>query len=217
MAQRAEIEYAGVRCGIMDQMASSLADTDHALFLDTRTLETRLRAAAGGHARCWCSTPASPRSLAGSGYNERRARMRGGGARCSASPALRDVDRRRPRSKRCPTRCAAAPATSSPRTRACCAPPSGVDAPSFGRLMNASHASLRDDYEVSMPELDPLVALLQAQPGGVRRAPDRRRLRRRLRRAVRAGPHADVAARGAGDYRRLGGRGRLLVPPEHLA
>ena len=42
MAQRAEIEYAGVRCGIMDQMASSLADTEHALFLDARSLETRL-------------------------------------------------------------------------------------------------------------------------------------------------------------------------------
>ena len=42
MAQRAEIEFAGVRCGIMDQMASSLADTEHALFLDARTLETRL-------------------------------------------------------------------------------------------------------------------------------------------------------------------------------
>jgi galactokinase len=49
MAQRAEIDYAGVRCGIMDQMASSLADTEHALFLDARSLETRPVVAAGGN------------------------------------------------------------------------------------------------------------------------------------------------------------------------
>ena len=58
MAQRAEIEHAGVRCGIMDQMASSLADTSRALFLDTRTLEralVRCRRAAP----CWCSIRAS--------------------------------------------------------------------------------------------------------------------------------------------------------------
>jgi galactokinase len=42
LAQQAEIQYAGVRCGIMDQMASSLADTNSMLFLDTRTLERRV-------------------------------------------------------------------------------------------------------------------------------------------------------------------------------
>ena len=42
LGQRAEIEYAGVRCGIMDQMAASLAETRRALFLDTRTLERKL-------------------------------------------------------------------------------------------------------------------------------------------------------------------------------
>jgi galactokinase len=40
----------------------------------------------------------------------------------------------------------------------------GVDAGTFGQLMNASHASLRDDYEVSVPELDRLVDLLQRHP-----------------------------------------------------
>lgn len=42
LGQQAEIQYAGVQCGIMDQMASSLADTEHMLFLDTRTLERRV-------------------------------------------------------------------------------------------------------------------------------------------------------------------------------
>jgi galactokinase len=41
----------------------------------------------------------------------------------------------------------------------------GVDAQRFGELMNASHQSLRDDYEVSIPELDQLVGLLREQPG----------------------------------------------------
>mgnify|MGYP002720570588 FL=1 len=40
----------------------------------------------------------------------------------------------------------------------------GADAAAFGQLMNASHASLRDDYEVSHPQVDALVALLQAHP-----------------------------------------------------
>ena len=45
----------------------------------------------------------------------------------------------------------------------------GADGAELGRLMNASHASLRDDYEVSIPELDGLVSLLQEQHGRSRR------------------------------------------------
>ena len=88
----------------------------------------------------------------------------------------------------------------------------GVDAARFGALMNASHASLRDDYEVSVPALDRLVALLQASPevhgarltgagfGGACVA-------------LCASASVDhVAARVLRDYGRQGGRGRLLVP-----
>ena len=84
MAQRAEIEYAGVRCGIMDQMASSLADTEHALFLDTRTLATPAAAAAARHARCWC-IDSGIAALAGRQRLQRAPRrVRGGRARGSA-------------------------------------------------------------------------------------------------------------------------------------
>ena len=83
--------------------------------------------------------------------------------------------------------------------------------------MNESHASLRDDYEVSIAELDRLVSLLQEHPavhgakltgagfGGACVA------------ICAADRIADVAAEVLGDYRRLGGRGRLLAPPELLA
>jgi len=86
-------------------------------------------------------------------------------------------------------------------------------ATTLGEMMNASHASLRDDYEVSIPELDRLVSLLQEHPavfgakltgagfGGACVA---------VCEAERIG---DVAAEVLGDYRRLGGRGRLLAPP----
>ena len=91
------------------------------------------------------------------------------------------------------------------------------DAATLGRLMNASHASLRDDFEVSVPELDRLVSLLQEHPavygakltgagfGGACVA---------VCDAERMG---DAAREVLGDYRRLGGRGRLLAPPELLA
>jgi galactokinase len=71
MAQRAEVEYAGVRCGIMDQMAASLADTEHALFLDARTLATRLWPLPAGAAVLVLDSGV-PRALVNSGFNQRR-------------------------------------------------------------------------------------------------------------------------------------------------
>jgi galactokinase len=89
---------------------------------------------------------------------------------------------------------------------------SGVDAPAFGALMNASHASLRDDYEVSVPALDALVALLQRHPavfgarltgagfGGACVA------------LCQAGAEARVARDVLPRYAAQGGHGRRLVP-----
>jgi galactokinase len=161
IAQRAEIEHAGVRCGIMDQMAASLADTQHALWLDTMTLERRLVALPRGSAVLVLDSGIA-RTLAGSGYNERRGECEEA-ARWLGVRSLREVDdlaateglpeplRRRARH------------VISENARVLqavqCADPAR-----FGVLMNASHASLRDDYAVSVPELDRLVAMLQAHP-----------------------------------------------------
>lgn len=163
LAQRAEIEYAHVRCGIMDQMASSLAATDRALLIDTRSLERRDVPLPAGSAVLVLDSGVA-RTLAGSGYNQRRSECEAA-ARALGVASLRDVQslaqiealadpllRRRARHV----------FTENARVlqAADC-----KDAAEFGRLMNASHASLRDDYEVSTPELDLLVRWLQAEEG----------------------------------------------------
>lgn len=161
LAQRAEIEDAGVHCGVMDQMASSLATADSMLFLDTRSLQRRLLPLPEG-TQVLVIDSGMPRTLAGSKYNERRAECEAA-ARALGVKALRDVDdvtaveslpeplRRRARH------------VVSENQRVLRAT-TGIGANEFGVLMNASHDSLRDDYEVSIPELDKLVNLLREQP-----------------------------------------------------
>lgn len=160
LAQRAEIEYAGVRCGILDQMASSLGRANQMLFLDTRTLERRLLPLPAGHLIVIDSGVA--RTLATSGYNERRSECERA-ASILGVPALRD-ETTLDRIDRLPSpldRRARHIITENARVLEAVR---GVDSPRFGELMNDSHASLRDDYEVSVPPLDTLVRLLQEHP-----------------------------------------------------
>jgi len=88
----------------------------------------------------------------------------------------------------------------------------GVSPERFGELMNASHDSLRDDYEVSIPELDKLVAALQAAPGV---------LGARLTGAgfggacvalCRAGQAQQAAQTALSNYNKEGRKGRILIP-----
>ena len=161
MAQRAEIEHAGVRCGIMDQMASSLADTSRALFLDTRTLERALVSLPPSSAVLVLDSGIA-RSLAASGYNERRAQCEAAARRLEL-PALRDVlDESELDVLPQPLRRRARHVYTE--NRRVLSALDGVSAELFGQLMNESHASLRDDYEVSIAPLDTLVALLAAHP-----------------------------------------------------
>jgi galactokinase len=158
IAQRAEIEYAGVRCGIMDQMASSLADTSRALLLDTRSLERRFVPLPAGGAVLVLDSGIA-RSLAASGYNERRSECEQA-AQLLGLSSLRDVET--------VAQLGSLPERLLRRARHVVTENArvlqAVDCKSpqeFGKLMNASHASLRDDYEVSTVGLDKLVALLQ--------------------------------------------------------
>lgn len=155
-----EHQYAGVKCGVMDQMASSLAGTDTMLLIDTRSLERRSVPFPAG-AEVLVIDSGVARRLAESGYNERRAQVEEA-ARLLGVKELRDVQDVR-----------AVEGLSSPlreRARHVVSENARVlagletDAAAFGKLMNASHASLRDDYEVSHPQVDELVRLLQAQP-----------------------------------------------------
>ena len=89
LAHQAEVRFAGVRCGIMDQMVSSLGAPDHMLFLDTRTLERALLPLPSA-SELMVIDSGVPRSLAASGYNTRRAECEAA-ARSLGVAALRDV------------------------------------------------------------------------------------------------------------------------------
>ncbi|MDD5462461.1 MAG: galactokinase [Methylococcales bacterium] len=161
LAQQAEVRFAGVRCGIMDQMASSLADEQHMLFLDTRTLERRLLPFPE-QSELVVLDSGVPRRLSSSAYNQRRAECEAAARELNVQ-TLRDINDvalaetlPEPLNRR-------ARHVVSENRRVLDAV-SGASAAEFGVLMNASHASLRDDYEVSIPELDCLVELLQHHP-----------------------------------------------------
>jgi galactokinase len=146
----------------MDQMAASLADTANMLWLDTRTLERRL-VPFPPRTRAIVLHCGVPRSLAASGYNERRRECEAA-ARALGVASLRDVDD--------VEALRGLPAPLDRRARhvlhenaRVLEAAAGVTAERFGALMSASHASLRDDYEVSIPALDALVESLEQQPG----------------------------------------------------
>jgi galactokinase len=162
-AQEAEIRYAGVQCGIMDQMASSLADTGHMLFLDTRTLERRVLPMPKRTELIVIDSGVA-RTLATSKYNERFAECREA-ARLLGVPMLRDVTDVAALNALPVTLQRRARHVVTENARVLAAVADGVDGPAFGKLMNASHASLRDDYEVSVPALDTLCDMLRAEPG----------------------------------------------------
>jgi galactokinase len=161
-AQRAEIEYAGVRCGILDQMAVSVGQPGQMLFLDTRSLQSRLvPLPPGGELAIFDS--GVPRSLAASAYNERRRECEAAAAALGVT-SLRDVPD--------PARVESLPSPLRERARHVLGENArvleavrGVPAQRFGELMLESHRSLRDDYAVSIAALDTLVESVMAQPG----------------------------------------------------
>jgi galactokinase len=209
IAQQAEIRHAGVRCGIMDQMASSLADPAHMLFLDTRSLERRLVPLPAG-AEVLVLDSGVPRALAASGYNRRRAECEEAAQRLGVA-ALRDVSdpgeverleepwRRRARHV----------VTENRRVLEAL---SAGSAARFGELMHASHRSLALDYEVSTLELDLLCELL----GNCREVYGARLTGAGFGGACvalcRTGSARTVARRVLERYRKSAHKGRLLVP-----
>jgi galactokinase len=159
LAQQAEIEYAGVSCGIMDQMASSLGSADMMLFLDTLTLEHRLLPLPSG-AELLVVDSGVPRELANSPYNRRREECAAAAEKMGVR-LLREItgldrlaDLPHPLDRR-------AKHVISENARVIAA--TSADAPVFGKLMNESHSSLSDDFEVSVPPVDALVRFLQSR------------------------------------------------------
>ena len=210
-AQRAEIDYAGVHCGIMDQMASSLADTERALLLDTRTLARRFVNLPPGSAVLVLDSGIA-RSLAASGYNTRRAECEQA-AQLLGVASLRDIDR--------VNQLASLPESLHRRARHVVTENARVleavnctEASAFGELMNASHASLRDDYEVSTPGLDALVALLQEQDGVFGARLTGAGFGGACVALCESGAMQTVARAVLAAYQKAGGAGRQLVPSD---
>ncbi|NPV55241.1 MAG: galactokinase [Anaerolineae bacterium] len=170
---RAEQDYVGVRCGIMDQFACACGVAEHALYLDTRSLEWQPLPLPSG-ATIIIADSGVRRALADSAYNQRRQACEQAVHLLRASlpglRALRDVspaqlDQLHSLLPPIVARRARHVVTECERVRQALNCLQRGDAAGFGALMFAGHASLRDLYEVSTPELDTLVAIAGALPG----------------------------------------------------
>jgi galactokinase len=173
-AQAAEQTYVGTQCGIMDQLVVALGRHDHALFIDCRSLHTDdVPCAFPGATILVCDTQVK-HELAASAYNERRRECETSVAMLRAAlpqlRALRDLSRqeldahREILSETLRRRCRHV-VSENARTLDAVRAMARDDLAELGRLMVASHLSLRFDYEVSCAELDLSVDLATAVRG----------------------------------------------------
>jgi galactokinase len=173
LCQRAENEFVGTRCGIMDQFISALGQQDHALLIDCRSLDYRAVPVPAG-AKLVIGDTGVRRGLVTSEYNTRRAQCEEGVALLQhALPgitALRDVTPAQLEAHRdllpeaVYRRCRHV-VTENARVLQAVAAMEAGDLRTLGQRLNDSHTSLRDDYEVSCPELNAMVEIAQRQPG----------------------------------------------------
>lgn len=174
LGQKAENGFVGVSCGIMDQYAVAMGRPEQAMYLDTATLECKYVPLELGENGLLIMDTRKKRSLAGSKYNERRSECE------NALRALRtkldistlgdldtatfeknaylitnETERRRAKHA----------VTENERTKLAITAMEKGDIAELGRLLHASHKSLRDDYEVSCRELDILVSEAEKHEG----------------------------------------------------
>lgn len=173
-SQKAENEFVGMNCGIMDQFAVGMGKKDCAILLDCNTLSYRYSKLALDGCSIVITNTNKTHSLVTSAYNERRTQCESAlkalqkvkpikalGELTNAefdaiASAIPDpVERRRARHA----------VYENNRTLEAVKALEANDVKRFGELMNASHVSLRDDYEVTGPELDTLAELAWQQDG----------------------------------------------------
>lgn len=174
IGQQSENEYNGVNCGIMDQFAVAMGKKDYAIFLDTSDLSYTYAPIKLDHARIVIASSNKKRGLGDSKYNERRAECEAALAELQkvvdikslgdlteeAFEQYKDAIKDETRKKR-----AKHAVYENQRTIQAVAALETNDIAKFGQLMNASHVSLRDDYEVTGKELDTLVEEAWKIPG----------------------------------------------------
>ena len=174
IGQEAENRYCGMNCGIMDQFASAMGKKDHAIFLDTATLQYEYAPVALTDAKIVIVNSKVKHSLVTSAYNDRRR---------ESEEALKDLQKVLPiqtlgdlseaefdahaDAVKDPVnrRRAKHAVYENQRTIKAVAALKAGDLAAFGQLINQSHASLRDDYETSCPEVDVLQQLAVSVPG----------------------------------------------------
>ena len=174
MGQYGENQFNGMNCGIMDQFAIAMGKKNHAIFLDTATLEYEYAPIQMEGAKIVIAASNKKRRLTDSKYNERRA---------ECEEALRDIQEQKDipslgalsceefeqlkaavKNPVCRKRAKHA-VYENQRTIQAVAALKNNDLETFGKLMNESHVSLRDDYEVTGKELDTLVEAAWEQKG----------------------------------------------------
>lgn len=173
LGQTAENKYNGMNCGIMDQFASAMGKKEHAIFLDTNTLDFEWVPVNLGNYKLVITNSMVKHSLVSSAYNDRRRECEKGllmlqrALDISSLGELTDgqfeVNKYLISDETIQRRVRHA-VSENQRTIAAVKALKENDLSAFGTLMNLSHRSLRDDYEVSCPEIDTLVEAAWALP-----------------------------------------------------
>lgn len=174
IGQYSENNFNGCNCGIMDQFASAMGKKDNAIFLDTNTLKYEYAPVKLPNAKIVITNSKVKHSLVNSAYNDRRNECETalselqkvvniktlGDLTEEEFEANKDAIKSEVRQKR-----AKHAVYENQRAIKAVEALKNNNIELFGQLMNASHKSLRDDYEVSCEEIDILVELAQAMPG----------------------------------------------------
>jgi len=169
LCQRAENEYVGMRCGILDQFSSTFGQAGRAMWLDCRTLERRAVPITDDRAQFVVCDTRKPRELVGSAYNERRGQCEEA-ARLLGVGALRDLDtatleRRASELNGTLLRRARHVVSENERVHEGVSLLEAGEMAGVGDVINRTHESLRDDYGVSCPELEAMRAAALDAPG----------------------------------------------------
>ncbi len=168
IGQQAEHDFAGCNCGVMDQLVSARGVAGHALHIDCRSLDARA-VPLPADAIVLIVHSGQTRGLVDGDYNTRRAQCQAAAAHYRV-PALRDLDGATLDADRAGLdalsyRRARHVVTENARTLEAADCLTRNDMPRLGALMAASHASMRDDFEITTPVIDGLVGLLQSAIG----------------------------------------------------